>query len=86
MANTGPGATLQRQKPFYSESHGFPATCNLVAEFTAPDGTKRFLIWGTGDPGTDYTNAPVGSIYINETQGSSHVKTANPNTWGDSGP
>jgi len=82
---SGPGATLQKQKPDYSVTHGFPATCELVLEFGAGD-EKLFIIKGTGDPGNDYTKAPLGSVYINRTQGSLHVKTANPNTWSDTGP
>lgn len=82
---SGAGGTAQRQKPDYSATHGFPATCNFVLEFDNGAG-KFMLIKGTGDPGTDYTNAPVGALYINQTQGSLHVKTAEPNTWGDTGP
>ena len=82
---SGPGATVQKQKPDYSATHGFPSTCILVTELGAGE-VKRMIIHGTGDPGNDYTKAPVGSLYINETQGSCHVKTANPNTWSDTGP
>jgi len=82
---SGPGGTLQQQKPDYSASHSFPATCELVLEFGAGD-VKFMLILGTGDPSTDYSKAPLGALYINRTQGSCHVKTANPNTWSDTGP
>lgn len=82
---SGASGTLQKQKPDYSVTHAFPATCKQVMEFS--DGTETFmLIRGTGDPGNDYAKAPVGSLYINQTQGSVHIKTAAPNTWSDTGP
>lgn len=82
---SGTGATAQRQKPDYSESHAFPSTCKQVIELGS-DTETMMIIRGTGDPGTDYSKAPLGSLYINQTQGSAHIKTAQPNTWSDTGP
>ncbi len=66
---------LQDEFPDPGNNFTFPTTC-LGYVVLGDATTKINLILGTGDPSTNYNNAPLGSLYIDLTAYKLYIMTA----------
>ena len=71
----------ERTDPNIDAHYAFPATATYVRVLSTSGVVLFLVIQNAGAPGTSFTNAEIGSIYINGTNGTLLTKRDTADTW-----
>lgn len=61
--------------------YGFPSTSDWILFKGETDANSYLFIRGVGAPGANHNNAPLGSIYVDVTNLTMHMKDATGANW-----